>query len=300
MAKSRKNAQRKRAEKAANAANMEFLEEETEPQPGPSTKKPRISKKIKPLLLDQTLTDDELDQERSSKTQSDFLPNDDETVVDTSEQENGGSGSGATNHELHGGTDNSEVSHEQCEAKIAMLEKLNAELTEKNSKLNDKITNLSNQNWKLQCKLVEDNKKILFNVRRKEGYPSSEWLLKASQIARDSDYLFVKELVMYLWPGGIGQGTASGRISNNPKGNKKLSAENMETTGAPSSSSPINSTGSLTKLDPEKIKYIKDCLIQRREILGDDYGLASELARKTIQHINRVRANNPSLKSVNG
>ncbi|XP_062713021.1 uncharacterized protein LOC109410623 [Aedes albopictus] len=335
MVKTRKTAQRKREQKAANAANMDFLEKQAaEPQPGPANKKQRPEEleqmliKWQPMDLsfetsamkspipEQEGPTAEQDEDESSDDEFDPLDVKQMHVDDDTLQETETVGVvGALNSvpqnvsETHEGISKTlRNMHEQCETRIATLEKRNSYLTAENTRLMDTNKKLTDQNWKLQCKLVQDNnKKTFFTVDTvdKTGYPTPEWLLKASQVAKDSDYLFIKELMMYLWPKGVGRGTTSGRVSNNPGGKKKQDGNTAtEPTVGPSSVSATtptaNANDTSAKLDPSKVKFIKDCLLQRREILGDEYGLANELAKKATQHINRVLANNPLMKSISG
>ncbi|XP_058455364.1 uncharacterized protein LOC131432837 [Malaya genurostris] len=117
------------------------------------------------------------------------------------------------------------------------------------------------------------------------GYPSTEWLLSVSQNSGDSDYLFIKELMLQLSPQGVGNATATGRPSNNPHGCKK---------------EPINKDSNvqrINKLDPEKVKYMKDRVYERRRILQDPVGIAMTKAKMINKHIANVIANNPSLRN---
>nr|XP_029728622.1 uncharacterized protein LOC109429266 [Aedes albopictus] len=192
--------------------------------------------------------------------------------------------------------------HNKCNEKIVSLENQISKLSEEIITLKDHTARLEKQNWMLQVKIVQDNdKRTLFTVNtEKDGYPSPEWLIKASTVANDSDYLFVKELMLFLWPKGIDRhATTSGRTSNNPKGAKKVQTDTEETAGPSKKASTAASGDPSVQIDPEKVNFIKDCLFQRREILGDDHGMANSLAKKAVQHINRVLANNPNMKNNN-
>nr|XP_029724618.1 uncharacterized protein LOC109405415 [Aedes albopictus] len=85
--------------------------------------------------------------------------------------------------------------HNECNEKIVSLENQISKLSEEIITLKDHKARFEKQNWMLQVKIVQDNdKRTLFTVStEKDGYPSPEWLIKASTVANDSDYLFVKE-----------------------------------------------------------------------------------------------------------
>ncbi|XP_058453128.1 uncharacterized protein LOC131431435 [Malaya genurostris] len=160
------------------------------------------------------------------------------------------------------------------------------------AKLLDKITNLEddnlklrNLNMKLQTALIDKPGEVSF--KEIPGYPDRTWLLKVSQAAEDSDYLFVKELVFYLWSNGIGNTTVSGKKSNNPSGKRKPSLNEA---------SQVNEACNPEKLDPEKVEYIKDRLFERRTFLKDSPGTAIKVARKVAKFIAIVVANNPNLR----
>lgn len=72
--------------------------------------------------------------------------------------------------------------------------------------------------------------------------------MKASVTANDSDYIFVKELMVKLWPTGCGNATVTGRKSNNPSGiSRNNVGGNTEAAEEPD----------VPKLDPVKVDYIK-------------------------------------------
>lgn len=157
-------------------------------------------------------------------------------------------------------------------AKIKKLEKIVIKLK------NDKAR-LMDLNFSLQEALLEKPGEVKFlDVA---GYPTSDWLLKLSITADNSDYIFVKELVVKLWPDGCGHATVSGRKSNNPSGiGKGLQKEPTE----------------VIQLDPEKVNYIKDRLFERRMILKDKCHTAQSMTKLVPRHIARALANNPKLR----
>ncbi|XP_055591826.1 uncharacterized protein LOC129743727 isoform X5 [Uranotaenia lowii] len=78
--------------------------------------------------------------------------------------------------------------------------------------------------------------------------------------SRDSDYLFVKKLMYTLWPEGFQGRSVSGRPSNNPSGRNKGLGQD----GCPFPRGPCK------PLEDDKVKYIKDRLRERRDLLCDD------------------------------
>lgn len=156
-------------------------------------------------------------------------------------------------------------------------------------------------NMLLQESLVKRSADCSFTEEK--GYPKAEWLLSISQNSGDSDYLFIKELLLNLFPEGVGNATATGRPSNNPKGRSK-DAENPD--------DPMQTS----KMDPKKVKYMKgkvililkvlhlllgcftDRLYERRRILQDAVGTAVEKSKLINRHIANAIANNPSLRNT--
>ncbi|XP_062556288.1 uncharacterized protein LOC134221110 isoform X2 [Armigeres subalbatus] len=306
MGKTRKNTQRKHLQKAANAENIKFLENQpAEQNAEPSDTERRIQRK--PLIEAMDLTVQTPVLKGVFVKLHRALGNQE---VKQFPVEEGGDA------EAEDPTTQAQVSlvdgdhvqdlHIDCSKKIVTMEEKMTKLISENKDLKEDVEKLRKQNWQLQCKLVEESGKITtFETKIRPGYPSPEWLLKASQIAKDSDYIFVKELMAFLWPKGVGHGTVTGRTSNNPCGGKRTTVATNEPTAGPSSSSttPENfiaiADDSSAQLDPDKIKFIKESLCQRRQILGDGYGLAMDLSKKAVQHINRVLSNNPAMRSMN-
>lgn len=136
-----------------------------------------------------------------------------------------------------------------------------AELHQKNMQLQQK---LDDQSQIVENLRTENTRLLRLNMNLQEmlqqkpegagfsdisGYPDSEWLMKISQVANDSDHIFVKNLLFRLFPGGVSNATVSGRKSNNPYGrNKKTNETEKERTSHPSDP---------PQLDPAKVNYIK-------------------------------------------
>ncbi|XP_021695184.1 uncharacterized protein LOC110675115 [Aedes aegypti] len=161
--------------------------------------------------------------------------------------------------------------------RVAMLESEIGALRRDNAKLRS-------LNMRLQETLVERPNGTSFTEI--PGFPDAKWLLSVSQNAQDSDYLFVKELVVRLFPLGVGNATVSGHPSNNPFGR-----------GIKNGLEPDARTN-VGRLDPVKVTYIRDRLYERRTILQDELGVAMQRSRKTAKHIAAVINNNPSLRTL--
>lgn len=154
-------------------------------------------------------------------------------------------------------------------------------LKQQNEQLQDKITKLEELNMKLQEKLLNTDGKVTFTEVL--GFPDRRQLLRISQQADTSDYLFVKELVFNLWPNGVGTATVTGRKSNNPVGSSKKKTANHD-------DKPPG------QLCPKKIEYLKERLYERRLLLQDSLGRASKTAGRINRIVTRVIANNPDLR----
>ncbi|XP_062550151.1 uncharacterized protein LOC134214888 isoform X2 [Armigeres subalbatus] len=167
-----------------------------------------------------------------------------------------------------------------------VIRKLQEEVKEKSSLirlLQEEIAKLRSLNMLLQESLMQKGPEGTFTEY--PGYPTSEWLLSVSQNSDDSDYLFTKELLFHLFPEGIGNATATGRASNNPKGRSK-EASDPECKNQPTA-----------QLDPDKLKYIRDRLYERRRLLQDPVGVAFAKAKMINRLVATVIANNPSLRN---
>lgn len=137
------------------------------------------------------------------------------------------------------------VSNDAVVEEAALNEKIN-QLEASILKLKAENDKLHSLNMKLQEALLD--KPGGDNFKELPGFPDKALLLNISQAAGESDYIFVKQLVLLLWPNGIGNATVSGRQSNNPSGKRKTPSREKTT--------PVETTPT-TKLDPEKVAYIK-------------------------------------------
>ncbi|XP_062715695.1 uncharacterized protein LOC115259151 [Aedes albopictus] len=167
-------------------------------------------------------------------------------------------------------------------AVLLVLQNQVADLKQENEVLKRDNNKLRSLNMKLQEALLA--RPTGQNFSEIPGYPDAKWLLGISQNAQDSDYLFVKELVFRLFPQGLGNATVSGMTSNNPSGRGGNNA--------------VEGREPVEQLDPEKVKYIRERLHERRLILQDELGVAVQRSRRTARHIAAVIANNPSLRKL--
>lgn len=166
---------------------------------------------------------------------------------------------------------------QQLENRVEALQCENDTLRQEN----DRLRSL---NMRLQEALIERPNSTTFSEI--PGFPDAKWLLSVSQISQDSDYLFIKELMIRLFPFGVGNATVTGHGSNNPLG--------RGVKGALESGTP----GNVEKLDPMKVAYIRDRLYERRMVLQDELGVAIQRSRKTTRLIAAVINNNPSLRNL--
>lgn len=135
-----------------------------------------------------------------------------------------------------------DVSHLELRNLLTQIDSLQKE----NKDLRDESEKLKVLNMKLQEVILS---KTVGEVKFTDvqGYPDANWLLSVSQNARDSDYLFVKELLVRLFPDGIGNATVCGRPSNNPLGRRVRGSDGSD----PFPNRVVD------KMDPEKVNYIK-------------------------------------------
>lgn len=109
--------------------------------------------------------------------------------------------------------------------------------------LKSEVTKLRSLNMRLQESII--NKPSSTGFTEVPGYPEAKWLLSVSQNAQESDYLFVKELVFYLFPLGIGNATVTGHASNNPYGRGSRTDQDQA------------DRAEVERIDPEKVEYIR-------------------------------------------
>ncbi|EAT44672.1 AAEL003984-PA [Aedes aegypti] len=91
------------------------------------------------------------------------------------------------------------------------------------------------------------------------GYIPAFRLKMFSDMA-NSDYLFVKSIMEDLWPDGFAGRSVTGRASNNASGR---SGKATLPTAPPEQSPKV-------PLEAHKVEYIRDRLLERRILLGDD------------------------------
>lgn len=118
----------------------------------------------------------------------------------------------------------------------------NAKLEAQNAKLQDSLTS----------KLLPTPDKPF--KEEEEGFLDSETLQRMSHEASDKDYLFLKFVMMKLFPEGFVGRAVTGRTSNNPSGRRKKIG------GGVSDDLTGNGTAKETfkvPLDPVKVKWIK-------------------------------------------
>lgn len=76
------------------------------------------------------------------------------------------------------------------------------------------------------------------------GYPGREQLQKYSAAGYKSDYVFIKLLMVEIWPEGLAGRSVTGRISTNPYG-RGLHHRNWQ-----------NNVETKTALEPDKVEYV--------------------------------------------
>lgn len=131
--------------------------------------------------------------------------------------------------------------------KIDKLIQQNNLLVSQNKKLNKQ-----NQQNTARCLTLTDalNAKILGKPHDEtftevEEFPGKEKLKKFSETAGTRDYIFVKLLMLELFPEGLKNVSLTGRTSNNPNGRKGGERSHKE------------ESVEKVRLDPDKVKYIE-------------------------------------------
>lgn len=109
-----------------------------------------------------------------------------------------------------------------------------------------------------------------------EGFYDCETLKKMSHEAGDSDYSFVKFLMLRFWPEGFAGRSVTGRSSNNPSGRPKKPKGDQTTSQAENESSQdtCEATGSQTKrriervpLEEARVQYIASMFFAIKHIV---------------------------------
>ncbi|XP_055527330.1 uncharacterized protein LOC129719946 [Wyeomyia smithii] len=169
---------------------------------------------------------------------------------------------------------------ENLKKEIDMLKEKNAKLEAQNEKFLECLTS----------KILPVPEKPF---AEEEGFLDCETLTKLSFEAGDSDYTFVKFLMMKLWPEGFIGRSVTGRPSNNPSGRSKN--VNSIRTG---SGSLKEATDGVTErrsereaLEKVKVDFIINRLYERRIFLRDDVSTAKSVSNSGKRTMTRVIAN---------
>ncbi|XP_058820594.1 uncharacterized protein LOC131682838 [Topomyia yanbarensis] len=184
------------------------------------------------------------------------------------------------------------VDSECLAEEMAKLKAENAELRKHNMFLKKRKSNLERSHAAMQqallSKLLPVTHKPFENIEVFPGCPSADKISKMSVVAKDSDYIFVKLLTYAIWPEGFAGRSVTGRTSNNPKGRHKKNLQSI----ADGQSKAENSTVPVrTALEKNKVKFVNDCLIERRLLLHDNALKAREVASKCNRLMQTVISN---------
>ncbi|XP_062556689.1 uncharacterized protein LOC134221508 [Armigeres subalbatus] len=174
--------------------------------------------------------------------------------------------------------------------------------------LKEKVSNCGNHH-KLSGKLViqlllPEPEAPLKNVTGSFLDPD---LLRQLSIEAETDYLFVKFVMLRLWPDGFFGRSVTGRPSNNPSGRSKPTTTSQNGTVNEGTTCDVGSSienarcrgenmGNTTQapkqpLEKEKVEFVLSCLYQRRIFLRDDSLTAQVNAKAGKSLITRVIAN---------
>lgn len=144
----------------------------------------------------------------------------------------------------------------KCIKLVAAKEKLSKKLKETKVQRNRLMKSLTS-------KLLNDPT----TFTTEEGFPEIEQLEAMAHVAR-KPYCFVRTMMQELWPNGFGNKTVSGQPTRN--GN-----------GRPSRSSRPSSRRAPRKVDgaleSNKVKYVKDRLVEYLVLLGNDIVTSAEI-----------------------
>ncbi|XP_062540816.1 uncharacterized protein LOC134208880 [Armigeres subalbatus] len=183
----------------------------------------------------------------------------------------------------------------------------NAKKKEKH-KLTAENAKLAAQNAKLQealtSKLLPEPEAPFKNVTGNFLDPD---LLRQLSIEAETDYLFVKFVMLRLWPDGFFGRSVTGRPSNNPSGRSKPTTTSQngtvnEGTTCDAGSSIVNTPcrgknmenatqAPKQPLEKEEVEFVFSCLYQRRIFLRDDSLTAQVHAKAGKSLMTRVIAN---------
>ncbi|XP_065077880.1 uncharacterized protein LOC135701103 [Ochlerotatus camptorhynchus] len=181
-----------------------------------------------------------------------------------------------------------------------MVESLQMDLSEeilKTKRLAEENARLVTQNGKLQEALTSKLLPEPETPFKDCGEYIDANTLRQFSLEADSDYLFIKFIMMRLWPEGLLGRSVTGRQSNNPSGRPKSVRQEDKTgegTSAGASISGESADGtSVTKLalEKEKVDYCIRCLHERRIFLRDDVKTAMARSKAGTSLMTRVIAN---------
>ncbi|XP_062553997.1 uncharacterized protein LOC134219288 [Armigeres subalbatus] len=192
------------------------------------------------------------------------------------------------------GTHNDSGTQVQDEKHTTLI-KDNAKLTAQNAKLQEALTS----------KLLPQPEVPFKDV---DGDFLDADTIRQLSVEADTDYLFVKFLMMRLWPEGFVGRSVTGRPSNNPSGRSKLAktAPNENATHQTESNgienftektpNTIDNFGEKTQtskrpLEKEKVEFVLSCIYNRRLFLRDDGYTAQVHSKAGTSLMTRVIAN---------
>ncbi|XP_021701563.1 uncharacterized protein LOC110676761 [Aedes aegypti] len=164
------------------------------------------------------------------------------------------------------------------------LLKQNAELLGRNAKLQEALTS----------KLLPQPEVPFKDV--KGDFLDAE-TIRLISIEADTDYLFMKFLMMRLWPEGLTGRSVTGRRSNNPSGRSKSKPSNAsDHTELPESTNVIRAAEDAERatkrpLEKDRVDFLISCLYRRRVFLKDDANTAQVHTKAGISLMTRVIAN---------
>ncbi|XP_055529435.1 uncharacterized protein LOC129721185 [Wyeomyia smithii] len=113
-----------------------------------------------------------------------------------------------------------------------------------------------------------------------QGFPNQEQLKKFSDAGHRSDYVFIKLLMLELWPKGLYGRSVTGRLSNNPLG-RRVKSQVEGPFLQPTVEGRI-------ALEPKKVEYIAERLLEHRLHLGDSPAMAKKNSDECYRLMARV------------
>ncbi|XP_062557631.1 uncharacterized protein LOC134222499 [Armigeres subalbatus] len=168
---------------------------------------------------------------------------------------------------------------------ITKLLKDNATMKAQNEKLKKALRESNKRCLKLtdflNSKIIGEPQGEIFTEI--EGFPSTDQLKNFSNQAIKSDYTFVRLLMEELWPDGFLNRSVSGRSSNNPHGRPKAGVNKSQIQVS-------TQTVKRIPLEPDKVKYLRDRLLEHRIFRGDSPAVAKSMADEAPRLMKRVLA----------